>query len=154
MGQSFSIFNSDLLIFSKSVLLTFRVRPFHFSESVLPTFRIQSFSFFDSDLLIFSGQSFPLFQVFPLWLLIFRVRPSHFFRSILLILSSKLLFDYFESILQFIGLIRRCLNWDVNRKYIFQWRNWFRGDIIKLFLCRVYVHWNFRIFKCVPWTPN
>ena len=111
---------------------------FHFSTQTFPFFwvspshfRSQFFSFFDSDLLIL------------------RVSPSIFSKSGLLIFRVNF---YLIILSQF--LIRRCLTWDVNRKYIFQWRNWFRGDINKLFLCRVYVHWSFRIFKCVPWTPN
>ena len=142
-SQSFSLF--------QSVLPTARSQFFSFLESVLPTFRCQSFSFFDSDLLIFTGQSFPLFEVS---ISHFSSQTFPFFESVLPILFSKLLFNYFESILQFMGLVRRCLTWDINRKYIFQWKNWFGGDKNKFFLCRVYVHWNLRIFKCVPWTPN
>ena len=161
-----SHFSKSVLPFLSKALPFFRVSPSHFSEP--------DFSFCESDLSIFSGQSshffkldLPIFwvrpfrsfgsvlptvlrQTFPF----FGVSPSHFFDSDLPILFSKLLFNYFELILRLMCLIRRCLTWDVNRKYIFQWRYWFRGDSNKLFLCRVYVHWNFRIFNCVIWTPN
>ena len=99
-------------------LLTLQISPAHFSESVLLIFRVRPH---------FSSQTFPFF----------RVSPSHFFKSDLPILFSKLLFNYFEFILQFVGLIRRCLTWDVNREYIFRWKNWFRGAINKLFLCKL-----------------
>ena len=125
-------------------LLIFWVIPFHFFGSALPFFWVRPFISF--------GQSF----------LLFWVRPSHFFgpvhpilfESDLLILFSKLWFNYFEFILQFMCLISRCVTWDVNRKYTFQWRKWFWGGSNKLFLCRVYMHWNFRIFNCVIWTSN
>ena len=120
-SQSFSLFQSVLPTFSTQTF------PFFF-RSVLPTFPSQYFSFFESEPPIFLGQSFPFFQVRPSH---FIVKPSHFFVSFLPILFRKLLLDYFESILQFMGLIKRCLTWDANGKYIFQWRNWFWGDINK-----------------------
>ena len=108
--------------FLGSALPTFWVRSSHFGlrsslffGSVLPTFPSQTSSFFESELFIY-------------W-----VSPSQFFESDLSILFRKLLFSYLEFILQFMCLIRRCLTWDVNRKYIFRWRNWFRGNSNKLF---------------------
>ena len=114
----------------------------------LPTFSSQSYSFFKLDLLIFSSQFSAFFQFNPahFWvrlfhllgsllpafrmsdLLFFWVGPSHFLESVLPIFLSqtfqfysvKYLFNHFEFILQFMCLIRRCLTWDVNRKYIFQ----------------------------------
>ena len=131
-----SFFEPDLTRFWFR-LSTFRVRPFHFSsqflslfESVPLTFPSQSVSFFEPDLYIFSSQSFPFYrfktsyflsQTFPF----FRVSPSHFFKSNFPILFRKLLLNYFEFILQFLILIRRWLAWDVNKTFIFQWRNWY-----------------------------
>ena len=108
---------------------------FSFFKSVLPIFWVSPSLFFQSVVPFLGSKTFHFF-----W-----VSPSQF-DSDLPVLFIKLLFNQSEFILQLPGLISSFLTWYVNRKYIFQWRRRFRGDINKLFLCRVYVHWNFRYF--------
>lgn len=106
---SSSHFSNESFPLFKSVLLIFRVRTSHFLGSVLFTFRFscQSFALFQVSPSHFPSQIFPFIRVdpsrFPL------ISPAHFFQSHLLILFSKLLFNNFEFILQFVVSIRRCL---------------------------------------------
>ena len=108
----------------------FRVRPSHFSSHSFPLFEVslshfltQTFSFFRSLPFSFLELDLPIFWVslshfLKSVLLSFQLRPSHFFGSVPPILFSKLLFDYIESILQFMGLIR-CLNLRCQQKVYF-----------------------------------
>ena len=131
-SQSYSFFKLDLLIFSSQFSAFFQFNPahfwvrlFHLLGSLLPAFRMSDFLNFWVRPLIFwvSPSHFSESD-----LLFFWVRPSHFLESVLPIFLSqtfqfysvKYLFNHFEFILQFMCLIRRCLTWDVNRKYIFQ----------------------------------
>ena len=162
-SQTCRIFESDLPCFGSGFPFLqldfpiFRFSPSHFSNQSFLLFPVSP-SHFSSKTLTFFWASTSRFSKSVL--LIFQVRPYRFLGSVLPIFSSQTFslylanFYYFEFIVQFVGLIKRCLTWYVNRKYTFQWINWFRWYNNKLFLCRVHVHWNFIIFKCVPWTPN
>ena len=120
--------------------------------SILPIFGVSpSHYFFPDSPSFFGGQTFPYFWV---RLPVFWLSPSHFF------LSENFLFYlpyfYLISSSSFYSLwIWLKDAWlDMSTESVFVMRNWFRGDINKIFLCRVYLHWHFRIFKCVSWTPN
>ena len=113
----------------------FRDRTSNFSD--------HSFSFFESVLRIFWGMG--------LVLLFLRVNPSLFWGQTFPFHLAN--FDLI-SLSSFYSLwVWLDLTWGVSRKFSLS-KNWFRGNINKIFLCRVYQHWNFRIFKCVSWTIN
>ena len=108
LGQTFPFFETELQ--------TFPIIPSHFPSQSFPFFGVGSQSF------PFSGSVLSFF-----W-----VRPSHIFESDLPISFSKLLF--LISLSLFYSLwVWLDLTWSVSRKCLSLWKNWFRGDINKLF---------------------
>ena len=108
LAQTFPFFETELQ--------TFPIIPSHFPSQSFPVFGVGSQSF------PFSGSVLPFF-----W-----VRPSHIFESDLPISFSKLLslisLSLFYSLWVWLDL-----TWSVSRKFLPLWKNWFRGDINKLF---------------------
>lgn len=151
----------------------FWVSPCHFFSQNFPLFLVSFSLFSKSTLLIFLSQSFPFFgqlfqffssQCFAFWGQIFSffwVGPSHCFESVLPIFSSQtfpfcLANIYLISSISFYSL--RVLLEDVSDlwcqlKVYFSIKNWFKGDVNKLFSCKVYLHWTFRILNVYQISP-